>query len=144
MLNEEKYTLTLKRREICNLKMAITSIILGTKKMIEEDKKNGLNDGFHEGTLKKWIDLHTKLNDQLTEQDEALEKERSLQIRKTYENIGGGKYKVIKVCKEKECYWVRSEAGWITKVHGAKKNEEEKIDWEYSTNGHWEGDDLDD
>lgn len=131
MLNEEKYTLTLKRREICNLMKACTIVQDHTTYRGQE-----------------WVTidvLHKELERQLKIQDEELKRIRTPKIGSWYKN-GETLYKVLKACTGEDggAYWVRSEAGWICKAWNAEIDGDCIIKWSHSTNGFWEGDNLDD
>lgn len=54
-----------------------------------------------------------------------------------YTNRYGGEYLCIKVLDDRRAVMRRTITGWTCTVHGVKQFEDDTIEWDYSTNGHW-------
>ena len=54
-----------------------------------------------------------------------------------YENAGGGSYKCESVNFDGSAWMVNVKSGWELLAHGVGRYPDGKIDWNYSTGGHF-------
>ena len=54
-----------------------------------------------------------------------------------YTNRGGGEFLCTSVLSDRQAIMRRTTTGWTCVAHGIQQYEDETIEWDYSTDGHW-------
>ena len=70
MTNDEMMTLTLRRIDMCDIRMALTSIICEMKTELHDDETSEYRKGVLKNSIAKWDRLRVEVIKQFDEQDE--------------------------------------------------------------------------
>lgn len=60
-----------------------------------------------------------------------------IQIGKEYQNSGGGTFRAMSVTENGNVVFRNIRTGWELVAHGTVIHDDGKIEWDYSTDGHW-------